>query len=80
LSALATVQQDLTVEFPGLEARRYLRLEDTQAHATVMETYADPVQGLDTAVEARLVELGTSRLGRWCMGPRHVEVFERQGR
>jgi hypothetical protein len=63
------------IEFPGLMARRYLRVEEPEAHATVMESYARPEQGLDADLEALLLSRGAQVTAPWCEGQRHVEIF-----
>jgi hypothetical protein len=79
IAGLVAFQSELLVEFPGLQARRYLRMDDALPQATIMETYLDPVQALEPEVQDLLLARSAQALRPWCRGQRHVEVFERLG-
>ncbi len=79
VAALAAFQQGLQAEFPGLQARRYLRKDGAEARATLMETYEAGPVGLKPSQQAWIVARGAQALGAWCLAGRHVEVFERLG-
>jgi len=74
--AMQQFQASLEAEWPGLVARLYERADDDgSGQATLMETYARE-GGLSPGLQADIVALGAQAAGRWCRGPRHVEVFE----
>ncbi len=75
--ALQQFQAALEADWPGLQARLYVRADEGDAvdHATLMETYARD-GGIAPGLQADIVALGAQAAARWCRGPRHVEVFE----
>lgn len=76
---LRAMQAELRAAWPELQARMLQRAGgDAADSVTLMETYA-AAQGVDCALQARVAVLAAERLARWCVGERHVEVFEPAG-
>jgi len=76
-AAMQAWQAGLCTGHPGLQARLYRRSDTAEGHATVMETYAMPgVGGIDDTLQRSIVEQGGKTVETWCLGTRHVEVFE----
>lgn len=73
LVMLARLQDRLTIDEPGLQARR-LQREDSGHAVTVMEIYARP-GGVDAGLQARVDAALRPALQACCDGDRHVEVF-----
>jgi hypothetical protein len=76
---VASTQQRLQAEHPGLQARLLRRpLPDTQGEHTWMEVYAHPSApaALAGALRGTIDAAMTQALGPRLRGPRHVEVFE----
>ncbi len=74
-AAAAALQRELRLEWPGLHARLYRRAEAPAGLLTLMETYA--LEGHATAWRDAVAAHAAVRLGAWCQGQRHVEVFDR---
>jgi hypothetical protein len=79
VAGVLSFQRELLAEFPGLQARRYVRVDDALDQATIMEAYADASQGIAPGLQALVLSRGAQALSPWCRGQRHVEVFERLG-
>jgi hypothetical protein len=74
--AMQRFQATLEADWPGLVARLYERADDAGSDTTtLMETYARD-GGIAPGLQADIVALGNEAAGRWCRGPRHVEVFD----
>ncbi|MDO9091535.1 MAG: DUF4936 family protein [Rubrivivax sp.] len=78
VQAMARFQGELCARQPQLQARLFKRVDEDQALATLMETYAAP-GGIDNSLHQAIVVQGTQAAAPWCQGPRHVEVFEPAG-
>ena len=87
VSAIQAWQAGLRVRHPGLQTRLYRRSDTAESDATVMETYAlqgaeqidgalPLADGIDDALHRAIVEQGAGVAAPWCLGTRHVEVFE----
>jgi DNA-binding GntR family transcriptional regulator len=76
LQALRAWQAELCAQHPSLQCRLYQRHDGSQHEATVMESYARAVPGVDEALRQHIEHAGTALLQRWLRGPRHVEVFD----
>jgi hypothetical protein len=74
-TAAAQLQAALRERHPGLVARLYRRTDSEADIATLMETYTHPA-GIDQALQAAIDDAAGRALGTWCIGTRHVEVFE----
>ncbi len=75
LDGMAVFQQQLRQRHAGLRARLYRRAEEAGTTVTLMETYARP-GGIDAALQAAIVDAAAAAGGAWCLGQRHVEVFD----
>ncbi len=76
--AMQQFQATLEADWPGLQARLYVRADEADASgstATLMETYARD-GGIAPGLQSDIVASGMQAAARWCRGPRHVEVFE----
>ena len=75
ITAVRDLQANWRSELPGLDCTLSQRVDDSESHLTLMETYAHP-QGLSPEWQ-RTIEAGVERrLGGWIDGERHVERFE----
>lgn len=74
--AMQAWQAGLCAAHPGLQTRLYRRTDAAEGQATLMETYAWPGGGIDEALHRAIVEQGAEAAAAWCVGKRHVEVFE----
>lgn len=70
LASVRAAQARLRADWPGLQARLWLR-SDPGVPATVMETYAAP-EGIDAAGQARV----DAAVAPCVPTTRHVEAFE----
>ena len=76
-SAMQAWQAALRARHPGLQTRLYSRSDTAAGDATVMETYVlTGAEGIDGALHGAIVEQGAEAAAAWCLGTRHVEVFE----
>jgi hypothetical protein len=80
IDALAAFQDALVAEFPGLQARRYRRIDEARPELTLMERYSGTGQGLEPELAAVIVARSEQVLAPWCEGGRHVETFARLDR
>jgi hypothetical protein len=78
LAAAAQMQAGLRLRWPDLSARLYRRAELTDEAITLMETYAVVGADLDASLQGE-IERAASVLRPWCVGLRHVEVFDAMG-
>ncbi|HZF79374.1 MAG TPA: DUF4936 family protein [Rubrivivax sp.] len=73
-AAARQMQDRLCVAHVGLVSRLYRKVDS--GRCTLMETYALPGSGIDTALQQRIEAVAAQALAPWCAGGRHVEVFE----
>ena len=73
-AAVHLMQQRLRDAHPALVARLYRQADE--GRCTLMECYALPGSGVDTALQQQIESAAASALAPWCQGGRHVEVFE----
>ncbi len=71
----AQVQAALREEHPGLVARLYRRANSHDGTVTLMETYAHPA-GVGQSLQAAIAAAAANDLAAWCLGERHLEVFD----
>ena len=73
-AAVRQMQRRLRDGHPALVARLYRKVDD--GGCTLMETYALPGAGVDTALQRQVETSAAAALAAWCPDGRHVEVFE----
>jgi quinol monooxygenase YgiN len=74
VAAVRELQTALQAAMPGLRGELMRRIDEGD-HVTLMETYAG-AHGVTAEWQERIERDAAVRLGRWLIGPRHVEVFE----
>lgn len=73
-NAVQRMQQQLTAQHPGLEARLLRRADERDGELTWMETYRLPADA-DPATLAASIADAAQALRPWLAGERHVEHF-----
>lgn len=74
-AGMAALQRALLDRHAGLVARLYRRADDAGDTVTLMETYAC-TGGVTAELQAEIVAAGARASAGWCLGERHVEVFD----
>ena len=75
--AMQVWHAELRLRNPGLQTRLYRRTDAQHGHTTVMETYSMArSDDICDALHSAIVEQGAQIAAPWCLGARHVEVFE----
>jgi len=73
-AAVSTMQSELRLRFPGLQARLLRRPQASDGCQTWMETYACEPQGVTAEIGAA-IEAGSAWAAALVDGARHVEEF-----
>jgi chromosome condensin MukBEF complex kleisin-like MukF subunit len=72
--AVRRMQQQLSAQYPGLDARLLRRADAADGDTTWMETYRLPADA-DPAALIDAIAAAAQSLQLWIAGPRHVEHF-----